>query len=407
VTDQNSADAWFQQAVAASNEGQHPQARAAFSRALALDPALGEAWLGLGLSYMATRDFRDAVAPLRTAAATPQAPAIWHACLAQGLYMTGDFAGCAQAFEQAAALEPPATNARLTHARARTFATMIEGSVAEAMAHYPALAGDEAEDIEVIAREAFSILGVFGHATAAAAVGAWRLARNPDDHIQAYLLQAVSGVTVDRAPAAYVEAHFDGFAETFDHQLVDLLNYRAPERMAQLVASHQDQFAHILDLGCGTGLSAPALAPFGGRLTGVDLSRGMLDRAETRGGYDALVQAEAVAFLDSHPGAFDLIFAADVVIYFGDLTDLFQAAATALRPGGILTLSTEVGAEGWTLLTSGRFSHADTYVVQAAWPGFEFLDQEPILLRHEGLAPVEGTLHVLRRSVCNEKERRP
>lgn len=398
MADEISADDWLQQAVIASNEGRHPQARDAFARALDLEPDLGDALLGLGLSYMATRDFKAAVAPLRQAAGTPDAPAIWHACLAQGLYMTGDFAGCAKAFEDAAALEPLATNARLTHARAATFACMVEGDVEAALARYPALAGDEAEDIEVIAHEAFAILGVFGHVQAAAAVGAWRLARKPDDHIQAYLLQAVTGATVDRAPAAYVEAHFDSFADNFDRQLVDLLNYRAPERLARLVEAHESRFAEILDLGCGTGLSAPALAGFGGRLTGVDLSRGMLDRAEARGGYDLLVQAEAVAFLDDHPAAFDMIFATDVVIYFGDLADLFRASAKALRSGGILALSTEVCAEGWALLSSGRFAHADAYVARMARPDFELLDQEPIPLRHEGLAPVEGTLHVFRRS---------
>lgn len=397
VTSETSAEDWLGQAVAASNEGRHPEARAGFVRALSMDPTLGEAMLGLGLSFMATRDFGQAVAPLRQAAATPDAPAIWHACLAQGLYMTGDFAGCAEAFESAAALEPLATNARLTHARARTFATMIEGSVDEALAGYPALAGEAAEDIEVIAREAFAILGVFGYAPAAAAVGAWRLARNPDDQIQAYLLRAVSGAAVDRAPAAYVEAHFDSFADNFDRQLVDKLNYHAPARMVELVEGRAGHFAEILDLGCGTGLAAPALARFGGRLTGVDLSRGMLDRARARGGYDALIQAEAVAFLDDHPEAFDLVFAADVVIYFGDLFDLFRAVERALRPGGVFVLSTEVGLKPWTLLSSGRFSHADAYVARAAGPGLEPLDQKPIALRHEGAAPVEGTLHLFRR----------
>lgn len=397
MTDEISAEDWLAQAVVASNEGRHPEAREAFAHALTQDPTLGEALLGLGLSFMATRNFGEAVEPLRQAAATPEAPAVWHACLAQGLYMTGDFAGCAAAFEHAAALEPLAANARLTHARARTFATMIEGPVEAALDEYPALAGEEAEDIETIAREAFAILGVFGHARAAAAVGAWRLARKPDDHIQAYLLQAVTGASVDRAPVAYVETHFDNFADSFDHQLVDLLDYRAPERMAELVAEHTTRFADILDLGCGTGLSAPALARFGGKLTGVDLSRGMLDRAEARGGYDQLLQAEAVAFLDDHPTAFDLVFAADMVIYFGDLTALFQAAKKALRPGGVFTLSTEVGADGWTLLSSGRFSHADAYVAQVARTDFQLLEQERIALRHEGTAPVEGSLHVFRR----------
>lgn len=399
MSDPESAGAWLDQAVAASNEGRHEAAQAGFARALALDPDLGEAQLGLGLCLMAQRQFVAAVAPLRAAAACPEATAIWHGCLAQGLYMTGDFAGSAAAFERAAALEVPSTNARLTHARAATFAGMIDGRVDEALAAYPALAGDEAEDIDDLAREAFAILGVFGHAPAAAAVGAWRMARRPDDAIQAYLLAAVSGAELDRAPAAYVAAHFDSFADKFDHQLVDLLNYDAPQRLAAMVAAQETRFADILDLGCGTGLSAPALAPFGGRLTGVDLSGGMLERARARGGYDQLVRDEAVAFLQAHPETYDLIFAADMVIYFGDLAPLFSAAAQALRPGGVLAMSTETSSDqaDWTLLSSGRFSHDDTYVARAASAGFTLLDQQRILLRHEGLAPIEGTLHVLRR----------
>lgn len=404
VSDPVSAADWLDQAVAASNEGRHEAAQAGFGRALALDPDLGEAHLGLGLSLMAQRQFVPAVAPLRAAAACPEATAIWHGCLAQGLYMTGDFAGSAAAFARAAALEPPSTNARLTHARAATFATMIEGSVDEALAAYPALAGDEAEVLDDLAREAFAILGVFGYAPAAAAVGAWRMARRPDDQIQAYLLAAVSGADLDRAPAAYVAAHFDSFADKFDHQLVELLNYDAPQRLAAMVAAQETRFADILDLGCGTGLSAPALAQFGGRLTGVDLSSGMLERARARGGYDRLVQDEAVAFLQANTaegaGAYDLVFAADMVIYFGDLAPLFTAAAQALRPGGVLALSTEaaLGECDWSLLTSGRFAHGDAYVARAAGPGFALLDQQRILLRHEGLAPIAGTLHVLRRT---------
>lgn len=398
MADQTSADERLQQAVVASNEGRHEEAREAFTQALALDPDQPEAMLGLGLSCMALRDFPAAVAALRQAAATPQAPAIWHGCLAQALYMSGEFAAAAGAFEVAAALETPGTNARLTHARARALATLIDGSVETAMAQYLDLAGDEAEDLDAIAREAFAVLGVFGHEQAAAGVGAWRLARNPEDHVQAYLQKAVSGEAVDRAPASYVQAHFDRYADSFDQQLVESLNYSAPEQMAQMVAAHADSFVEILDLGCGTGLAAPALARFGGRLIGVDLSQGMLDKAQTRGGYDRLVQADATAFLDENPDAFDLVFAADVVIYLGDLTELFRTAHRALRPGGLLALSTEIAAEGWIFRSSGRFAHSHSYVTQVAQPGFALLEHQTIALRQEGRAVIEGSLHLFRRA---------
>lgn len=397
MADQTSADERLQQAVLASNAGRHQEAREAFAQALALDPDQPEAMVGLGLSCMALRDFPAAVKALRQAAATPQAPAIWHGCLAQALYMSGEFAAAARAFEVAAALEAPATNARLTHARARALATLIDGSVEAAMAQYLDLAGDEAEDLDAIAREAFAVLGVFGHEQAAAAVGAWRLARNPDDPVQAYLQQAVSGEAVDRAPASFVQAHFDRYADSFDQQLVGSLNYNAPEQMATMVAAHAAGLADILDLGCGTGLAAPALARFSGRLTGVDLSQGMLDKARARGGYHRLVQADATAFLDENPDAFDLVFAADVVIYLGDLTELFRTAHRALRPGGLLAMSTETAAEGWIFRSSGRFAHAHSYVTQVAQPGFALLDHQTIALRQEGRAVIDGSLHLFRR----------
>jgi predicted TPR repeat methyltransferase len=167
--------------------------------------------------------------------------------------------------------------------------------------------------------------------------------------------------------------------------------------MADLLATRQIQFSDILDLGCGTGLAAPALARFDGRLTGVDLSAGMLAKARDRLAYDQLDQAEAVAYLQTRKADFDLIFAADVLIYFGDLSNVFAAAAQAIRPGGYFILSTEIATHGWTLLSSGRFAHAPRYVAQTAAPLFEVLDQPEIALRREGLSSTAGSLHLLRR----------
>ena len=46
--------------------------------------------------------------------------------------------------------------------------------------------------------------------------------------------------------------------------------------------------AYILDAGCGTGLCGPLVAPHAQRLTGVDLSAGMLAQASEKGVYDEL-----------------------------------------------------------------------------------------------------------------------
>jgi predicted TPR repeat methyltransferase len=391
------AQRWLDLGVQASNADQQPQAEQAFLRALALDPDLVDARLGLGLTYMATRRFAQAVEPLRLAASSPDAPGFWSACLAQSLYMSGDFAGSAEAFEQAARVEPLGDNARATLIQTRCLAEMIGGGVESALEHYQAASGCDDDGLAVFAEEASAILAVFGHVGAAAQVERWRQVRAPEDRITAYRLNALEGAAVDRAPADYVAAHFDAFAERFDHQLVEMLGYSGPADLIALLLPHRSRFDRVLDLGCGTGLAVPVLAPLGGVVTGVDLSSGMLARAAARGGYEALVQAEALTFLAEHPTTFDLVFAADVLIYFGDMTAVFAAAARALRPGGYFVFSTERGEADWTLLSSGRFAHGDAYIDRLAAPTFALKARASTRLRQEGRDRVEGTLHILSR----------
>jgi predicted TPR repeat methyltransferase len=123
----------------------------------------------------------------------------------------------------------------------------------------------------------------------------------------------------------------------------------------------------------------------------------MLAKAAERNVYAQLVQADIVDFLREHPTAFDLVMAADVLIYLGDLAGLFEALAGALRPGGYFAFSVEVAANGWTVLPSGRFAHADAYVRDLAASGFEVLEHEVTMLRREGAGTASGGLYVMRR----------
>lgn len=387
----------FSVAVAASAEGRLDDAEAAFRAVLVMSPGHDEALFGLGLALMQTRRFSEAVEPLARAAAAPDAEPIRRQCLAQAQFLTGDFAAAAATFAAAEAIEPVPEGARLTWARAAAYAALDGASAQEALDLYARIAGSDAEDPETVARESFGILVAFQRLDAARALGAWLEARNPADTIRAHELRVLVEPGIDKAPASYVEALFDGFAERFDHQLVDMLGYEAPALLAELVASRRQQFDRILDLGCGTGLAGPHLKRFGGRLTGVDLSSGMLAKAAERGGYYALVQDEAVAFLESNPGAFDLIVSADVLIYFGDLAPLFSAAAAALPRGGLMAVSTELGQDGWTLLPSARYAHGDAYVREVSAPGFRILERQEIPLRREGADVTAGCLYLLER----------
>ncbi|MBK6472076.1 MAG: methyltransferase domain-containing protein [Betaproteobacteria bacterium] len=94
-----------------------------------------------------------------------------------------------------------------------------------------------------------------------------------------------------------------------------------------------DGFDAALDLGCGTGLCGPLLRPLARHLTGLDLSAAMLGRARATGVYDRLEQADAAQFLAAISERFDLVVAADVLIYIGDPGPLFAAAQRAMQRG--------------------------------------------------------------------------
>src|SRR4030067_841370 len=87
----------------------------------------------------------------------------------------------------------------------------------------------------------------------------------------------------------------------------------------------------------------------GGRarqLTGIDWSPGMLARARERGLYDRLIEGDIVQVLAGQGASFDLVAAADVFVYIGDLEAVGASVGQGLRPGGWLTFSVETLSGG-------------------------------------------------------------
>ncbi len=236
----------------------------------------------------------------------------------------------------------------------------------------------------------------------AAAAGYFRagLAHHPGHPMLVHLLSAATGENPARAPRDHIVAYFDGFAASFDHHLVHGLGYRVPRLLSQAVSATLRAGSRVLDLGCGTGLVGEAIDARGIELVGVDLSPRMLELAEKRGLYSRLFLGDAAETLrEFAAGCFDVVLAADVLIYIGDLVELFEAVARALAPAGIFALSVELVAQGsYRLQSNGRYAHALAYLgSQAAAAGMSIISIEAIDIRAEREDLAKGALLVLQR----------
>ncbi len=203
--------------------------------------------------------------------------------------------------------------------------------------------------------------------------------------------------TPTRASDAYVKETFDSFAASFD-AVLKRLNYQAPLLVQQALQKLEPDPNHwiILDAGCGTGLCGELIRPLVRRLVGVDLSTKMLERAQARGVYDDLFEAELMEFFSNSASAYHAITCVDTFCYFGDLSGAAQAAVKALRPNGwfIFTLEKHELSDLSTdfyLHEHGRYSHSESYIRKTLIDaGFRIHSLETSTLRRERNELVAG-----------------
>lgn len=276
------------------------------------------------------------------------------------------------------------------------------GDYAEALLLYRQIVSADPEEADAVwgVAECFHSLGEHS-----LAIQWYRkyLELEPDEPEATHMLAALGeGKAPRRAGDEYVVAHFDRFADDFDKQLLEELDYSAPRHLgtvlSELVGEASGDLA-ILDAGCGTGLCGPFLKPFASRLDGVDLSGEMLKKAEERALYDDLYEDELGRFMRKSDRTYDIVLAADTVCYFGALGALLKATARILEPGGYFLFSVEADDEisTYRLTESGRYVHATGYIEKsAADAGLETISVTRETLRTEYGEAVEGDIWVLR-----------
>lgn len=172
-----------------------------------------------------------------------------------------------------------------------------------------------------------------------------------------------------RSDAGYVRHLFDQFAGDYDQRMVQGLSYAGPQilrGLAALVMAGRAQL-RILDLGCGTGLAGLAFRDLAARLDGIDLSPVMIEKARARGVYDSLTVGDLENALLTEDTRYDLILAADTLVYLGDLALVFARAAGRLAQDGYFLFTTENHAgAGFALGPKRRWRHSCDYLKAAA-----------------------------------------
>jgi len=211
-----------------------------------------------------------------------------------------------------------------------------------------------------------------------------------------------------RCPPGYMSRLFDDFASHYDDTMVNALSYRAHLHLRDLAERVLPRLTppwRILDLGCGTGLVGEAFKDLavGGRLDGIDLAPRMIEASRARGIYDDLILGDLETVLANPGPSYDLILAADTMIYLGDLSTCFAGVAKRLEPGGFYLFAVESSdANGWQQTPMNRFRHSEAYLrSEAANAGLEFVELTQCTLRHESNWPVDGFAVALRRPAAN------
>ena len=200
-----------------------------------------------------------------------------------------------------------------------------------------------------------------------------------------------------KIPIKYLEHHFDDYSETFEKHLLGTLHYKVPLVFSKIIKSKYEKnypIKNILDLGCGTGLCGIQITNKFNKFVGVDISKQMLNKANQKSIYTQLICSDIINFLKFTKKKYEIIMAADVLIYLGDLTELFKFVHNTMLNNARFIFSIEETKKGeYEINQSGRFSHSLYYIINISQQNnFIIETSQDIKIRKENNKWVNGKI---------------
>jgi predicted TPR repeat methyltransferase/predicted negative regulator of RcsB-dependent stress response len=198
-------------------------------------------------------------------------------------------------------------------------------------------------------------------------------------------------------PNTFVSELFNAYAPHYDTHLSQHLHYDAPQQLCQAYINEalpEKASLRVLDLGCGTGLCGQIFKPYAQEIIGIDLATDMISIAATKGIYNALHVMSITDALKQF-GPFDLILAADVFPYVGQLDHVLSAIKSALSPNGHVAFTCEKSTQTKTfdLQKTLRYSHHRQYINDMLTQAkLEVRTFENCILRQQNGKPLNGHL---------------
>ena len=348
-----------------------------------------EAWIASGRADEAARALRGRLAAGRGGL-------LARLTLVRALLTAGDRQGALEEAREAVSLNPDVALAIVALGEALLAADALPAAIAElqrALRLDPGLGR---------ARELIAAAWLKA-GEADKALESLRLLENPPSEMIA-ACEAIK--TAPRSDPGYVRHLFDQFSADYDQRMIGQLAYAGPQILFDLAAlvmpgrigasaragATIKKSLTILDLGCGTGLAGAVFKPLAARLEGVDLSPAMIEKARGRGIYDSLDVADLETALAASGVSYDLILAADTLVYLGDLQRVFETAHARLKADGYFLFTVEEG-EGpdFELGPKRRWRHSEAYLRGLAErAGFEVAGLVAATPRREANQPVKG-----------------